>query len=107
LATLAWAYRGIDAYVSEQWIGSLDIPVGYANSPDINPQVDIPNIFYTNITLGYTYAPTNTHIQAGIQNLMDKQPPIFYQNNVTNANTDVSTYQVLGREYFVGIVQKF
>ncbi|MGH8221113.1 MAG: TonB-dependent receptor plug domain-containing protein [Steroidobacteraceae bacterium] len=107
LASLDWAFRGFDAYVSEQWIGSLDIPVGFSNSPNIDPEVDIPNIFYTNLTLGYTFAPTNTHIQAGIQNLMDKQPPIFYQNNVINANTDVSTYQVLGREYFLGIVQKF
>ena len=28
----------------------------------------------------------------GIRNLADKQPPIYYLNNVVNANTDVETY---------------
>lgn len=105
LASIEWSFHGFDAYASEQWIGSLEIPDGSPGSA--NPVVQIPNIFYTNVTLGYTFAPTNTHIQAGIQNLTDKQPPLFYTNNVINANTDVSTYDVLGRQYFVGFVQKF
>ncbi len=107
LASVDWAFRGFDTYVSEQWIGSLVIPNGSPGTAPPGNNINIPNIFYTNVTLGYTFAPTHTHIQAGIQNLTDKQPPIFYQNNVINANTDVSTYDVLGRRYFVGIVQKF
>jgi iron complex outermembrane recepter protein len=112
LGSLDWAFHGFDAYVSEQWIGSLVIPNGSPGTAvsaafPSGSTVEIPNIFYTNLTLGYTYAPSNTKIQAGIQNLTDKQPPIFYQNNVINANTDVSTYQVLGREFFIQVVQKF
>jgi len=62
---------------------------------------------YEDLTLGYTFAPTKTHVQAGVRNISDKQPPIFYQNNVTNANTDVETYDTLGRQWFVGFLQKF
>ena len=40
-------------------------------------------------------------------NLNNRVPPIFYQNNVINANTDVSTYDTIGRRWFVGIEQKF
>jgi outer membrane receptor protein involved in Fe transport len=36
----------------------------------------------------------------GIDNIADKQPPLFYQNNVTNSNTDVATYDVMGRYYW-------
>jgi outer membrane receptor protein involved in Fe transport len=43
----------------------------------------------------------------GIQNAFNRQPPLFYSNNVTNANTDVSTYDVLGRRWYVGFTQKF
>jgi len=40
-------------------------------------------------------------------NLTDKLPPILYQNNVINANTDVSTYDTIGRRFFLSVSQKF
>jgi hypothetical protein len=42
-----------------------------------------------------------------MQNMFDKLPPIFYQNNVTNANTDVQTYDTLGRRWLVSVQQTF
>jgi outer membrane receptor protein involved in Fe transport len=96
--------------VSEQWIGDLVVRPGFASSPNLSylqAQIPIPNIFYTNVTLGYTVEKTNTHIQAGIQNLTDKQPPLFYFPNIINSNTDVSTYNLVGRQFFISIVQKF
>jgi outer membrane receptor protein involved in Fe transport len=46
-------------------------------------------------------------VQLGVNNLTDKQPPILYQNNVTNANTDVATYDTIGRYFFLSLTQKF
>jgi iron complex outermembrane recepter protein len=46
-------------------------------------------------------------VQFGVDNLTDKQPPIFYQQNVINANTDVSTYDTVGRFYFARVTVKF
>ena len=46
-------------------------------------------------------------LQFGIRNLSDKQPPILYLNNVTNANTDVNTYDTLGRQWWLSLNQKF
>jgi outer membrane receptor protein involved in Fe transport len=40
-------------------------------------------------------------------NLSDEQPPLLYQNNVTNANTDVNTYDTLGRRYAISATYKF
>jgi iron complex outermembrane recepter protein len=105
LVSAQWGWQGFEALATEQFINKLTIPDGSPGS--INTVVNIPSIWYTNLSVGYTFAPTNTHIQAGVQNVFNRQPPIFYQNNVENANTDVATYDVLGRRWFVGFTQKF
>jgi outer membrane receptor protein involved in Fe transport len=46
-------------------------------------------------------------VTAGVDNLTDEKPPILYQNNVTNANTDVQTYDTIGTYYRVGLKYKF
>ncbi|MDB6104800.1 MAG: TonB-dependent receptor, partial [Gammaproteobacteria bacterium] len=42
-----------------------------------------------------------------VTNIGDKQPPIMYSNNVLNSNTDVQTYDTLGRRFFLSVQQKF
>jgi outer membrane receptor protein involved in Fe transport len=59
------------------------------------------------LSVGYTIAATNTKVQFGVLNLSDKQPPLLYLNNVTNANTDVETYDAIGRRWFASVTQKF
>ena len=76
------------------------------DDPNERPAEDPERCTYVDLTLGYEL-PTKTKIQVGALNLTDKQPPILYQNNVLNANTDVSTYDTLGRQWFVGFPQKF
>jgi outer membrane receptor protein involved in Fe transport len=72
-----------------------------------NPDLSVPSIMYLNLTGGYTVKQTNTRVLVGMQNIADKQPPILFQNNVTNANTDVSTYDTIGRRFFLSFLQKF
>ena len=71
----------------------------------MQPNLARPSYTYVDLVLGYTL-PTNTSFKIGVDNLTDKAPPILYQNNVINANTDVSTYDTIGRAYWA-IVQKF
>jgi iron complex outermembrane receptor protein len=111
LSSMEWSWQGFEALLTEQFINRLIIPDG-ATGPNRVPDsaattVKIPSIWYTNLSFGYTYAPSNTHVEIGMQNVFNRQPPIFYQNNVLNANTDVATYDVLGRRWFVGFTQKF
>ena len=44
-------------------------------------------------------------IRAGVENLTDEQPPIFPQ--WSNANTDPSQFDVLGRRYYVTMAVQF
>jgi iron complex outermembrane receptor protein len=105
LLGIGWAMGGFDGLVSLRYIHSLQI-----DGPDGGlvgePPLDIGSMTYIDATFGYTF-PTDTKIQVGGINLNDKQPPIMFQNNVTNANTDVSTYDLLGRRWYVSLSQKF
>lgn len=62
---------------------------------------------YHNASISYNIERLNTVIEIGVDNLTDKQPPIFYQENVLNANTDVNTYDTIGRYFFGKVVVKF
>jgi outer membrane receptor protein involved in Fe transport len=107
LASMAWGFHGFEALLTEQWIGKLIIPNGSPNpNPGQSPDISIPNVYYTNFSVGYNF-PTNTRVQAGFENIFNRQPPLFFQNNVANANVDVNTYDVLGRRWFVSFTQKF
>ncbi|HEX2789602.1 MAG TPA: TonB-dependent receptor [Steroidobacteraceae bacterium] len=111
LSSVAWSRGPFEGMVQLQMINSevLHDPATQNEAlfgmPD--PDLQIPRIFYLNATLGYTVKPTNTKVQFGMQNINNRQPPLLYQNNVINANTDVSTYDLLGRRFFFTINQKF
>jgi outer membrane receptor protein involved in Fe transport len=61
----------------------------------------------SNVSLGYTIQPINTTLQVGVDNVFDKQPPVMYQNNTINANTDVNTFDTIGRFYWMNVNVKF
>lgn len=101
-----WALADIDGLLTVRYFHSLQLLNPDGANPDPNPPLDIPSVTYFDLSLGYTF-PTDTKIRVGGINLTDKDPPILYQNNVLNANTDVSTYDTLGRRWFVSLTQKF
>jgi outer membrane receptor protein involved in Fe transport len=105
LLGIGWAMGGFDGLLSVRYIHSLEVkdPDGLIENA---PPLQIGSMTYIDASIGYTF-PTDTKIQVGGINLNDKQPPILFQNNVINANTDVSTYDLLGRRWFVGLSQKF
>jgi iron complex outermembrane receptor protein len=110
LAMVGWNWLGADLLVTGRYIGSLEIlnpsRLGLTATGDPYPPYPIGSVMYTDITAGYTF-PTKTHVQVGVRNVSDKQPPVFFQNNVANVNTDTNNYDVLGRQWFVGFTQKF
>ena len=109
LGSVGWAWQGFDGLLAARYIHKLVLKNPAASGVDANgnpyPDLPIPSFTYLDMTLGYTFA-TKTKVQAGVRNLTDKQAPILYQNNVTNANTDVQTYDTLGRQWWIGFSQK-
>ena len=62
---------------------------------------------YHDFSLGYNIDPINTFVSIGVDNAFNKQPPLLFLNNAPNANTDVSTYDTVGRYYHANFTVKF
>jgi len=118
VAQIGWTYQDFEALFAARFIDKavLNDPATVPEVLDDNGdptgelwpnQLKIPSVTYLDLSLGYTIAATNTKVQFGILNLSDKQPPILYLNNVVNANTDVNTYDTIGRRWFASVTQKF
>lgn len=110
---LSWQLGSWDAswrtqYIGHETVGSANPAEGNSADGQIpNSTLRIPTVVYNYLQVGYTIQPINTHISVGVDNVFDKQPPLFYQNNVLNANTDVNTYDTIGRFYWVQASVKF
>lgn len=111
VAQVGWLYNDFSAQVAARFIDSIVMHDPAATGVDENgnpyPDLQIPSKTYIDMSVSYNIAATNTRVGFGVRNVGDTQPPILYQNNVTNANTDVETYDTIGRQYFVQFGQKF
>jgi iron complex outermembrane receptor protein len=111
LATMGWAGWGAEGLLTARYIHHVQV-----NNPSTSgveadgttpyPPLQIGSVVYWDASAGYNFV-TKTKVMLAIRNIADKQPPIFYQNNVTNANTDVYTYDTIGRNWVVSFLQKF
>lgn len=62
---------------------------------------------YHNVQLGYRVEAWNTRFQIGVDNAFDKQPPIVFQNNSLNGNTDERTFDTVGRYWWATATVRF
>ena len=110
LGSVGWVFQGADALVTMRYIHHLNVTnpsVSGVKADGVTPFGDlrIGSVIYVDATVGYEF-PTKTKMMVGIRNVADKLPPILFQNNVVNADTDVNTYDTLGRQWWVGFSQK-
>jgi outer membrane receptor protein involved in Fe transport len=68
----------------------------------------IPSFDYHRLTAGWSPVE-KLDLLLGIDNLFDKDPPIYTDNATAGqqANTDPSTYDILGRRYFMNLTYRF
>ena len=63
---------------------------------------------YNDLSVGYNIEPLNMRIDAGVDNIADKQPPFFgYDQQTLNVGTDPSTFDLIGRYYHASVTVKF
>lgn len=81
-----------------QWryISDVSLAPGAANPVKKGDAVN-----YLDLTAGYTFNERYS-LFAGIDNLLDEEPPIFGFSIAGDANVDISLYDVLGRRFFAG-----
>ena len=115
LLDLNWALGNFDAswhtrYVGPFSMGSADLSQNFSSDtviPGVVLQYGAQVV--NNVQFGYNIEPINTRFDLGIDNVFNKQPPLLYQNNVVNANTDPGTFwaEMLGRYYWGRVTVKF
>jgi iron complex outermembrane recepter protein len=111
--TLDWHLGNWDTQWTTRWIGPIN--VGSAEvAEDLSADAASANVVnryggyvYHSIAIGYNWPQGHMHIDVGADNIFDKQPPLLYQNNVINANTDVNTYDTIGRYYWARLTYNF
>jgi len=105
VAGIGWALEPFNALVSARYVDSLKLrdPDG---APGTQPALQVPSKTYLDLSLGVTLGE-NLKAQLSVDNVTDEAPPLLYQNNVLNSNTDVSTYDLIGTFYRASLSYKF
>lgn len=103
-----WSANWRIRYVGKTQIGSSDLDQSLSADADQAGVVrKIGAVVYNNLQVGYNVKPWHTRFEVGADNIGNKQPPLYYANNVGNANTDVATYDLLGRYYWARATVSF
>ncbi|MFZ9309948.1 MAG: TonB-dependent receptor plug domain-containing protein [Arenimonas sp.] len=102
---VSWTMRFVDGFT----VGSTEPDGTCANLglPSGSPgcQFSIGAVTYHNLQAGVSI--DRIKLRFGIDNLFDKQPPILYQNNSLNGNTDERTFDTVGRYYWTSLTVNF
>lgn len=99
-----WKYNTSVSYV----IGPVEVGARWRYIGDMVDAADasekIGAVNYYDLNASWNVTDTYS-IRGGVTNLTNKQPPYF--SSYVQANTDPSTYDVLGRRFFVAVKAKF
>ncbi len=83
--------------------------VGAVRDDDVDTKYTVERIkAYNQYDLSFALDITDQfNLSAGVNNLLDKSPPILSQSNSEQANTFPGTYDVLGRDFFISTNFRF
>jgi iron complex outermembrane receptor protein len=96
LSTLSWNYEPFSVGVRWRYQGEVE---NFNNREQVLSAV---NYFDLNTTWKVNKTVT---LRGGVNNLTDKQPPVY--SPAIAANTDPSTYDLVGRRYYLGLTARF
>ncbi|MBQ4854827.1 TonB-dependent receptor [Rhodanobacter sp. B2A1Ga4] len=102
--TLNWEKGNWNAQWQSRYINKLTALNADAAISGVN--IPVASVIYHSIQLGYAVPSIHTRFDVGVDNIMDKAPPLVYQNGA-NYNVDTATYDVLGRYYWARATIKF
>jgi outer membrane receptor protein involved in Fe transport len=101
----SWRMR----YIGRFQIGNPNLDESQSAYPGLPGSVIKHGAYaYNDLSVGYNIEPLNMRIDAGVDNIGDKQPPFFgYDRQTVNAGTDPSTFDLIGRYYHASVTVKF
>jgi len=105
-----WMWKGLTLRYNFRFIDGMDVVNNNAQKTKVVNGVKptVPTYYYHDLTARYDFNKTYS-LTVGVNNIADKQPPIYTTDAQAGiqSNTDPSTYDVLGRRYFLNFGAKF
>lgn len=98
--SVQWAREGLSIAYMTQFISGIEADTFFFGSGYIQ---DIDSFMYHDLTANYSW--NDLTITGGITNISDEEPP--WIDSAFNAKTDVSTYRLFGRGYFLRLRYDF
>jgi outer membrane receptor protein involved in Fe transport len=95
LSSITWSKDAFSVGARWRRVGEITV---------FNSDVVLPSIDYFDMNASWSITDT-VALRGGVNNLTDEQPNTFVPG--IQANTDPSTYDILGRRYYVGLTAKF
>jgi iron complex outermembrane recepter protein len=97
-------------YAQARYIGKAVYDATYGPEELSSADNDIGAVTYLDLSIHYdlkNLGEGEIRIFAGIDNVLDKDPPVVPLNFIANAATNGAIYDVIGRKYFLGARMKF
>jgi iron complex outermembrane receptor protein len=109
LAT-SWSLGGWQVRYNLRYVDSMDVVNNNAllSAPTVGVAPRVPSYLYHDLVARWNLNDT-LGLTVGATNLADKEPPIYTTDSQAGiqSNTDPSTYDVLGRRYFLNVTMSF
>ena len=95
-----WNVNWTSRYIGRTRVGDSDLSQNYSADESL-PGVErkIGAYVYNNLSASYDFSKLHTRVSLGVDNIANKEPPMFYQWG-SNSNTDAYTYDQIGRYYW-------
>ena len=111
-ATLSLGYDldNWGGYAQARYIGSGVYDTTYNSAQLANSSNDIGAVTYVDLSVHYdlkNLGSSEVTIFGGIDNVLDKDPPVIPNNFISNVATNGAIYDVIGRKFYVGARMKF
>jgi len=105
--SLTWNIADVSTQLRARFLPSMDhentVLTG-SKDPDVCECTGVDSITYLDLTASWQAWEAVT-LRAGVENLTDEDPELYEPQ--VDSGTDPSTYDVIGRRYFVGATYKF
>lgn len=99
--TTTWSYRDFTTALRTRYLPSMileDTVISGSTDPGVN------SIVYVDLSTSWQ-ATESLNLRFGVENLTDEDPELYTPD--VDSGTDPSTYDVIGRRYFVSATYKF
>ena len=106
---VGWGMEGFDVAWTARFINGVDIASSFGQGsgrPAATGPLHVGSVTYHDVAFSYQIPGNFPKLMLGLENVFDKQPPLFYQYAL-NANTVVETYDAVGMYAVFRVQQTF